>query len=349
MPLQQITVRDQSGANRIIAVDDNRYAQIGAALRRTALADSIAIGLNARDAGEAMSFVIAQLAYTENEVFERQRTPMQYEQLIPISHEAGEWATSIRYEIYDWVGRGKASSGKGRDINRVDVAWADKSFPVVNGDIGYDYTQEELRQSAFLKRSLDQRRADAAMDGYHRHLNDVGLNGETSRGLTGLFNNANVPVANAPTGNWAGASPANILKDLNTGLIAGWTNTAYNDQISDVVIPPSAYAYIASTPRSDNSDKTILQYLKENNISKLERNVDLKFSAGYGLETAGVGGTRRVLFYVKNPSRLIMHVPMPLRFLAPQMVGLQVDIPGEYKYSGVEWRYVKSAYYMDGV
>ena len=43
-----------------------------------------------------------------------------------------------------------------------------------------------------------------------------------------------------------------------------------------------------------------------------------------------------------------MHLPMPLRFLAPQLVGLDVKIPGEYKYSGTIVRYVKSAYYQDG-
>ncbi len=349
MPLQQITVRDQSGDNRTIAVDARRYADIGASLRRSILADSIGASLNAKDAGEAMAFVVAQLAYTENEVFERQRQPMQYEQLIPVSHEAGEWATSIRYEIYDWAGQGKASSGKGRDINRVDVAWADKSFPVVNGDIGYDYTQEELRQSAFLKRALDQRRAGAAMDGYQRHMNNVGLNGEASRNLTGLFNNANAPVANAPTGAWASATPANILKDINTAILALWANTAYNDQVTDCVMAPGAYSYIASTPRSDNSDKTILQYIQENNIAKTQRGTVINFQPGYGLDTAGVGTTRRAVFYVKNPSRLVMHIPMPLRFLAPQFQGLQVDIPGEYKYSGVELRYPKSMYYLDAI
>jgi hypothetical protein len=38
-----------------------------------------------------------------------------------------------------------------------------------------------------------------------------------------------------------------------------------------------------------------------------------------------------------------------LRFLAPQLVGLGVQVPGEYKYSGVEIRYPKSAYYMDNI
>jgi len=56
-----------------------------------------------------------------------------------------------------------------------------------------------------------------------------------------------------------------------------------------------------------------------------------------------------MMAYVKSDTRLVMHVPLALRFLAPQLVGLSVQVPGEYKYSGVEFRYPKSAYYMDGI
>lgn len=303
---------------------------------------------NLGDSPEALAFVISQLAYTENQLFERQYLPMQYEDLLPITFEAGEHADQIRYEIYDWSGRGKRLNSRSKDIPKVDVAMAEKYFPVVNGGIGYDYTTEELRRTAFLRRPVSERKLVAAMEGYRRHMNDVGLYGE-SGGLTGLYNSPLVPQGNAPTGNWAVATPANILKDINALIQNVWTNTAYNDQITHIVLAPGALAYIAGTARSDNSDKTILQFIKENNIAKTEKGIDIQFVAGFGLDTAGSGGTRRMMGYVKSDQRLVMHVPLPLRFLAPQMSAYLVEVPGEYKYSGVEFRYPKSAYYMDGV
>lgn len=221
----------------------------------------------------------------------------------------------------------------------------------MNGDIGYDYTTEELRRTAFLRRPISERKLAAAIDGYRRHMNDVGLFGETSSGITGLFNNASVPQGNAPVGAWQTGpkTPAQILSDINTLILNVWTNTAYNDQVTDIVMSPGAYAYIASTPRSDNSDKTILQYIKENNVAKVEKGLDIRFQPGFGLDTAGSGSTRRMMAYVKSDTRLVMHVPLALRFLAPQLIGLSVQVPGEYKYSGVEFRYPKSAYYMDGI
>lgn len=345
-----MTIKVKLGDGRVIEVDDGQPRYQAFNSRRTAIADALGLAnLQARDAQEVLAFMVSQLAYTEAQTFEKLYVPMQYKDLIPLDFSAGEFATSIRYELYDYAGRGKRTSGKGKDLNLVEVAYADKSFAVVQGDIAYDYTSEELRQSAALRKPLPSTRLAAAIQAYERHMNDVGLFGEASDGLTGLFNNTFVPHGNAPTGNWATATQAEILADINALITNVWTNTAFNDLPTDIIIAPTALALIASKPRSDNSDKTVLSYVMENNIAKTQAGRDIKFTAGFTLDTRGVGNTRRMMAYVKDPSRLVMHIPLPLRFLAPQLNGLAVEIPGEYKYSGVEYRYPKSAYYMDGI
>lgn len=328
-------------------------------LRKKVIADSLqrcgVIDATVKDAPEAIAFLTSQLAYIENRIYERKRQPMQYAQLVPVSTEAGEWATSIEYETYDYAGRGKKHSGKGGDIPRVDVAYNRKSLSVAHGAIGYDFSQQELRESAYLRRPLNERRAAVAMEAYERHINDVALNGESESGFSGLFNNGSVPQANVPNGaggtaTWASKTPTEILKDVNDAIASVWTATAYNDVPNTVVIAPTQYAYISSTPVSPTfPDKTILKYLQENVLPKVERGIDVQFVPGYGLQTAGAGGTARFMVYVKDETRLKMHLPMPLRFLAPQLEGLNVTVPGEYRYGMTHWFYVKSAAYRDGI
>ncbi len=345
-----ITIND-GGVNRQVEVDENRYGAFDSLRADPRFSSFVGDNLvTGRDAQEAMAFLVSQLAFTESKTFERQYQPMQYEQFLPLDFSAGEWADSIRYEIYDFVGQGKRTSGKGRDINKVDVGFADKSFPVLYGNIGYDYTQEELRRTAYLRRALPDRKLAAAMEGYKRHMNQVGLYGETSSAITGLFNNALVPRGSSPSGvSWNTASADQILTDVNRLINNIWTNTAYNDLPTTIVMAPEALSKIASTPRATTTDTTILSWIKANNVAKQQRGIDIDFQPGFGLNTAGVGSTRRMMGYVKDPNRLVMHIPLPLRFLAPQMQGLAIDVPGEYKYSGVEIRYPKSAYYMDGI
>ncbi|MDC6407149.1 DUF2184 domain-containing protein [Xylella fastidiosa subsp. multiplex] len=47
----------------------------------------------------------------------------------------------------------------------------------------------------------------------------------------------------------------------------------------------------------------------ENNIAKAERGLDLTVRTGYGLETAGEGGTTRAMVYTKHPTKLVLHLP----------------------------------------
>lgn len=338
------------GDGRTAVVDEARFGQLEASI--PFLRSCLAL-----DSQEALSFIVSQLAYTESRVFEVLGMPMQFRDLLAgcITSEAGEWARTIRYEIIDGVGRGKRASGKGHDINEVDIAYDDASMPVYQGVIGYSYTTEELRETAYLRRPLPELKLRLAMEGFERHINGVALFGELD--LPGLFNNPNVPQGNAPNGGWiAGyaASPstyvAKILQDLNNGFFTVWSSTNFNDLPTDVGLPPSIYNFLVSTYATQQGflNKTLLQLIRESNLVLEQTGKSPNFFPVYTLDTAGSGGTTRVAYYVKNADRTILHLPMPLRFLAPQLDGLDVKIPGEYKYSGTIIRYPKSAYYQDG-
>lgn len=300
----------------------------------------------AMDAQTGIGFLISQLAYTEAQVFSRMRPPMQYAQLIPISTEAGDWADSIRYETQDHVGRGKRISASAQDIPMANVLIGEGGMPVQLGGIGYEYSTEELRRTAYLRRPLPTAKLNAAIDGYERHMNDVGLNGEIE--LPGLVNNPQITAGTAPNGSWSADAPDEILADVNYGIQKVWTNTAYTDVVTTIALPPDEYALLFTT-RLPNTDLTLLDWVKAHNIAMTERGQQIELVAVAGLQGAGTGGTNRALFYVKRPDRLVMHIPMSLRFLAPQAIALMTKIPGEYKYSGIEWYYPQSGYYMDGI
>lgn len=304
-----------------------------------------------RDAQEGIAFIVSQLAYTEAETFERLYTPLQYRKFLPISSAAGEWATSIRYETEDWTGQGKRFSGMGEDIPYVDVGYGDVSYPVHGGAVGYRYTTEELRESSYLRKPLPTTRAQAALKAWDRHMNSVMLFGESD--LPGLYNNPVIPVGTVVNGGWGTTTtdPKLIIKEMTSWLTQVWTATNFNDIPTDIVMAPTAYAYISQTPMSsinDTSNKSILTYFLESNLAK-DNGLTLTVSPGFGLDTLGVGATRRALIYLNTEERLIAHLPLPIRFLAPQLRGLKVEIPGEYKYSGVQVRYPKSALFIDGI
>ncbi|MCX8566839.1 MAG: hypothetical protein ON057_001566 [Glomeribacter sp. 1016415] len=322
----------------------NTNTHLAYALGRTSLFQDTSFF---QDSSQALAFLTGQLESVETQIYQKKRAPLDYEALLPISTSAGQWATSITYRMKDFAGQGKRHSGKGGDIPRVDVWYSEKTIPVVSAAIGYSYTFDELRKAAKLNLALDQDRAETAFYAYRAHLNQVGLFGEEE--LTGLFNSPVVPQAQAGTGTWSTATPEQILKDINDAISQVWIQTRRNSTANTIILPGSHYSLLASTPRSKGSDKTLLQYVRENNIAKAERNIDIDFRGGLDLDRAGQNQSTRMMVYEKDKINLAFHIPMPLMFHTPEQRGLELLVNGEYKYSGVEFRYPKSALYIDGI
>jgi hypothetical protein len=349
-----------SGAPKVVTLKDAaRYRAIEANIRPMwpklvgGLDSYMGRPVTAKDAQEALSFFISQLAYQESLLLTRYFTQMQYKELLEgcVSFEAGEWAETVDYDVYEPKGNARWVDTQAHDVPSVDVAYAHKKIPVKNAGVGYAYSQQELLASAFLRRPLSERRMAAAIEAYERFVNNVALSGDAAVNFTGLVNNANVSHATRPSGKaWDGtASATDIVGDVAYGMNAVWAASGYNEVPSVVAISPAAYEWIASNPMSSTwPNKTILDYLKEYNLAK-DRGVDCKFVPFYAATGAGSGPSNRIVFYVKKPDTLVQHIPMPLRFLAPQLEGYMVTVPGMFRLGPVEVRRPTNVYYMDGV
>ena len=305
------------------------------------------------DDGAAMAFLVSQLAYVENRVYERKYLPMQYEEFLTVNSSAGEHAMSVDYELVDRVGIGKPTNPVTNALNMVSAGYARKSAKVTHGNVAYRFTNEDLRQTAYLRRPLNEQLLLTAMEAYRRHLNQVALLGEAQTGLTGLLNNPSVPVGNAPTGKWLAATGAatvdQMIADLNYAVFQVWKGSQYNYFPTHILLPTEFYNKAATTPRSTQSDTTVLEYFLNNNVARRNRNVNLIVEPAYQLDGLGAAGSGRAVAFVKSDEVMSFHVPLPLRFQAPQLNGLAIEVAGEYKYSTVTIRYPKTAFYMEGL
>jgi hypothetical protein len=319
----------------------------------------------ANDINEGYAFMISQVGYTEAYVPGKIYTPMQYRDLLPISAEAGPWADTIRYEKTDQVGQADWISEKGGDIPTVDVQYDEATRTVGQAGIAYEVSLHELRQSAFLKRPLNERKLNAAVLANERFINKVAIKGDTRKNLPGFLNQpyaTQVAVGGTGgttlTGNWDGAAtPDQILADLNWGLNRVYTLMGYSAVVTDLRVPSAAWTRFTGTARSTYSDTSILKFLLENNISKATQDVQLKIGPCYGAEVAGAattggsvsGSNSRAIFYVKAPEMLRFHITMPQTFAAPQLKDLFIRVPSETRLGGLELTFPQSMLYMDKV
>jgi hypothetical protein len=298
------------------------------------------------DTNQLLSFAVNQLAFTEAEVYTKQFRRRAYRDVLDIKADGGMWANEIRYETQGRKGKAKRFNPNSGDIPTADTEYGDRSVPVENGAIGYRYNIQELAASIQLGRSLATDKADAAREAFEDHMNEVSMLGESP--FPSFFSFSGVTVSTITGNGWDNAmSGSAIFQQLDAEIIAYVVSNGENTFPNRLAMDITRLGKL-SRPMSDSNPHgdTILQYFLKNNFSKVN-GVDLQIVSVPEAAGRGAGGKDRAVLYNKNPRSARFQIPVPLMFLAPQLKGLQVIVPGFYRYGGVEFTRVKEVRYID--
>lgn len=345
----KIKTIDSSGYEVEFEFSDKRANALDKALRAMGIEGG---GVRAARDGDPLFHTVGQLAYLENEALTKEYEPRVYEDLLGecITSEAGEWAATVEYESIDHTGKGQRLSPSGDNMPMADVVTNKTSITVAEGGIGYSYTLHDLEVAARGIAPLPQSRQEAAVEGYKNHMDDVLIQGEEGSSFKGLFNDSAVPTGARPSAAaWTAATSDTIIADLNAGLSTVYTNSKQNHLVETIALAPSLMQYLMK-PRATGSDKSTLAWFLENNFTTLMSNRKLRIvSGGSYLETAGTGTSKMAAFFTAKRSNIKSHVPMPIRFGAPQPHMNKLVVPSRYRYAGTNNRRVHASYFMYGL
>jgi hypothetical protein len=323
---------------------------------RKELFDSVVPGMIASILGDvalntpALALVTSQLYSYEARVYEPRRTPLLYQRLVPIDSSDGEGAIGRAYTIMDIRGEVKEIARGSDDMPLVDVAGSDVYIPFKTGGAGYSYDTEDLRQAALLNFNRVALLPQAAFNVYERAINEHVLFGTKRWGKLGfadsLFINSRIAVIAAPSA-YIGADAEeliNIFLDAVDAVYEQSNHTSY----ADTICAPSQLISLAQRMTiNEYSAETVLEFIMTTNKTTMETGQQLTIVGVRGLEVAGEGGVPRLMAYERSPENMVVPLPMPYRFLPPQIRNLTFVVPGEFKYGPVHFRYPKSAVYMD--
>jgi hypothetical protein len=306
------------------------------------------------DAQQALGFAISQTAYIETQVYEVQYPDIQYPQLIPVDNSANQWAKSVTYYSSDKVGRAGWFHHYAKDIHVADVDRAKSEVGIEMADIGYRWTLEELGQAMMIPgMNLSSDRANAAVRASEEFIDDAALRGKAEKNMSGLLNYPGITavLASIETGHtvWNLKSADGIIKDVNDAL-SGIYTTTLQIEMADTILVPVQCLTIMGTTRIPNTTASVLDYLMTKNVYTLTTGQPLTIRGVRGLETAGQGGSGRMIAYRRDPGVLKMHIPMPHQFLPVwQTAPLVFDVPGIFRIAGLEIRRPGAVRYVDGI
>jgi hypothetical protein len=307
-----------------------------------------------QDSQAVLGFVTSQTSYIESQVIETVYPDIQYPQLIPVDTSANEWAKSVTYYSSDKVGRAGWFHSYAKDIHVADVDRTKNEVGIEMADIGYRWSLEEVGQAMMIPgMNLTTDRANAARRAYEEFVDDVALRGKAEKNFYGILNYPGITavLAGIETGHtvWNLKTADAILADVNNALSGMYTDTL-QVEIADTILLPVGAMTIIATKRIPDTSMTVMQFLLTNNVYTMTTGRPLTIRAVRGLETAGQGGSGRMVAYRRDPQVLKMHIPMTHRFLPVWQTGpLVFDVPGIFRLAGLEIRRPGAVRYVDGI
>lgn len=307
----------------------------------------------AMDADGGVAFYISELSAMEARVYETPYATVTYLEDIPLNSSVQEYATHWNYRSYDGVTMGKFIGANAKDLPRVA-----QSAQLHQVEIGYagvecHYTLDELRTTAATNMPIDTMQAQLAYRGSEEHSQRVAYFGDADRKMDGLFNNPNVTKTGA-TIDYKVATGQQLFNLLNDPIFAVIKASKNYHTPGVALFFPDLWKQANSTLMTGYTDRTVMEHFKINNSYTLMtgREIDIKIRfqlQADNLAEGGVdnGGKDRYMVYDKSETNLAMVKPIPFRMLAPQLEGLGITVPCEYKFSGTEFRYPLAAMYVD--
>lgn len=312
--------------------------------------------LNIGDSQQALGFLIQQTSHIEAEVNRIQYPDIIYPTLVPVDTSANEWAKSVTYFSLDRVGQANWFDGMASNMPVADINRSKFEQTIEMAGIGYRYTLEELGHAMMVPgTNLTSERAEAARRAYEEFMDRLVRVGDTRKGVTGLFNNANVTredAVNDGTGSsrlWTAKTADQIVRDVNNALLGVFEGSLTVEMADTVLLPISAMKTLAEK-RIDSTTITALQYLATNNLYTFTTGAPLMIRGVLDLENAGSGSTGRMVVYRRDPRVVKFHLPMPHRFLPVWQTGpITFDVPGIFRVGSVDIRRPGAFRYVDGI
>lgn len=308
------------------------------------------------DAGES-GYLSRELLQKLRGVKEVKYAELKGRQLVPVSNEVNAGAEQYSYEIFDRTGAAKLGSSYEGRAPRADIKVAEVLGKVDVIRMAFGWNVQDLRAAAFSGRSLPTSRGMACRAAMEFGVDENIANGILNTPLKGLINNASVPVYTSDgnsgsntltgmTGDWATATAAEIVEDIN--LLIGAVRVAtleihMQEKQVDIALPTAAFNAIASKAYSDLLPETVLAVV-------LKMNPWVRSITSWArLTGAGVSSRDRAIFYTKDPMNLEAQIPLEIMQHPPEPVALEFLVEMESRVAGVSVYYPKSAAYLDGV
>lgn len=309
----------------------------------------------------SLAFMVSQATHIEAGVYKTQYPDLEYSSLIPIDTSVPSWAQSVTYFSSDSTGKADWLARGADDMPTVGNSYASHNVSIETAGVGYRYDLFEVQYAQRMGINLNADRAQDAGRAAEEMIDRIAFTGDADRGLYGLVNQpgvtvmapSSVTVNGAAQTQFAFKTGQEILVDVNAVLSASYLNSKTVEIADTLIMPYSLLLHLNQTFLSTDNptmNGTVLAYIRANNTYTMVTGRPLTIKASLHLDTAGEGGTSRMIAYRRDPNVFKMYMPMPFRFFPVWQDGpMRFLVPGAFRIAGVDVKRPEAFRYMDSV
>jgi len=272
-------------------------------------------------------FIAQELNYIRSRALEVEHSPLNSFRVFPQETDVPAGAETALQLVYDSVGMAKIVADYGDDLPRAEAVATTIASKVYTVADSYGYNYVELEHARMSNVNLESRKALASRRGIDLKLNNIAWFGDAEHGITGFINNPNIANVTIPadgTGSSAlfvDKTPEQIIRDVNAIINEVSNNTNGVEMPDTVLFAPAVYDLLESTPKSQYSDRTILEFLRgaHPEVSRWMKIGELK--------GAGTGGTDMIIAGVFRPEYVRQENPVRFDQLPVQYRNLEYVVP----------------------
>lgn len=266
-------------------------------------------------------------------------------------------AMGVNYGI---LGGGAEKSIIGNVTNEIPVIQADMSKEFYKTHVFSAVMRVpwiDVQRSKITGRSLEQLAVDGIRAAYDKHMDRNTYLGFIDLDSPGLLNQPNVLATNAANGaagtaTWKTKTPDEILVDINDALATAWKAAEYDLKAlpNHILVPYEQFIYISTQKVSQIAEKTILNFLLENNMVK-QQGGELIIAPCRFAKGAGAANTDRMMVYVNDDYFMAIEELVSLNRSISQVKTDTLSYDSVYtaNISQVEIFYDQPIVYVDGI
>lgn len=300
-------------------------------------------------------FFQRQLEFIEAQTYDVLYPDLEARDAFGVDNSGGPGVSSLTYRSYNHVGKAKVINARATDLPKPNISGKEYSIPVKSVGVSYDYDIDEVAAANYSGMALEARKALAATRGYEQYINSSAWYGDAPNGFIGLFDHPDVTKSTAAAGasgktEWPNdKTPAEILKDMSSAVTAMYASTLKIMRPEEIWLPVDRHQYIMNTARSDQSDKTILQYFIDNNEFIKSRDQIKALNALTGQGELNSECMVVVCRSAQGNKTFRLREPLPLTWQPVQLHGLVYEIPGRGRFAGLQVMYPAAISIVSGI